>query len=99
MAGLRAQYTNETNTQLAAVRRNLRKHGLGQDVHANLYSDGSIRIVTWKNLTPVDFRLAVTDIANKAGLKIKTFRMRIEKDPYDMRSKLKSRTAVIQFRS
>ena len=102
---MKAQYTNNTSPVLAAIRRHIRKHGLGQNAHATLFTDDSIRITTYKKpsdgMDVVRFRLAVEDIVKQAGLRIdaKGVHIRTVRDTSDYVSGHYSRTAIFKTKA
>ena len=96
--GLRAQYTDNTNSDLAKIRRHLTNRKLGTELCARLFSDGSLRIMAigTRKIIPLDaFKKAVSDIVCDAEVDVAETRFRSTKEEWWSGVVYRTRTAVL----
>ena len=99
---LRSQYTGNTNSNLATIRKHLTNRKLGTTLSACLYSDGSVRVnyyTSKKQVALNAFKAAVEAIVRDAGVAVKDIRYRstIEKDNFPFPAWY-TRTAILSFK-
>lgn len=101
MSRLRAQYTGDTNKNLATIRRHLTNRKLGTVIHANLYSDGSVRVSAFSNKKQLDlgkFKEAVQAIVVDTKLAVVDVQYRSEKYRwFTGHPPTCKRTAILEF--
>lgn len=99
---LRAQYTGDTNKNLATIRKHLTNRKLGTSISACLYSDGSVRVNAYTSKKQVDlgrFKVAVEAIVKDSEVAVKKISYRSTAEDVDSYPfpAWYTRTAILEF--